>query len=367
MASMGRRQRPVIGTSHPLDGVTILHSADDTNAGFPSMDGTVATPPAKRKRYGPEWVQAEQLRLDELNANPQFRFMLKVEGVTDPMLTRKDFDADHVDQKRLREETNQRQTRFAERIAETKVAMFTRMMGEMSNQQHMRFTTTAGDVDGNGNPTSVVAVDTQPALAPDESNGVQTALEAVRARRAPSNPPITLAAWMGNINVALNGAIEAPLDMSALAAGDSMEWAMDPRHSGKLNYTSRYMMGLESACVKLQAIVGTNLTADQLPLEGLEGTDERLNTLLATLVGFEMLDNDVMITRRYSRQFQGKDLARKRAMLLRSIKVAYGMDPNAWYSSLAATAPWGDGGAQPSTQPWMRLAGQPWENRGGAL
>jgi len=314
----------------PLPGLAPIH--DDARAsakadtrgekrGYPEVDGTLAQPAEHAAgQYNAGWVVEEQRRLRELRENPKYQFMLKVEGVTSPLLTMKHLHADHCDPQAARLAELGRKQKLSDQITLTRVGMAANMIGGMANHQKLRLQSIAG------NEVGVSTSD--PAIATDNDQ-IDAALQEQRHGR---RDPVSLVTWMDNINTVVNKAATAPVNIPDLVgSANEMAWAMQPQHSGVLTYTAMYIAGLELASIKLQDIVGVTLDADAIVIAGTTAPGAQhkgeigLSMKLAMLVAYEILDNDTMVTRRYSKQFQERSLMKKRQMLIRSLQKHFGV------------------------------------------
>jgi hypothetical protein len=284
------------------------------HAEYPKANGEIAKDGTEsaRKRFKKEWVDARQKRQAALFAMPEHQFMRKVEGTTTPLLTQKDFNLEFEDHHKELHAARERQARAAERLVDHKVKLVTKLVGDMANHQKLRV-----ELDNN-NQLNVVSSQENP-----RADAVDAALHRIQTA---NKGPMTLTALISNINEAVELVITKSASISAISGGEDelMEWAMLPENSGILQYTSIYQQGLSLACAKLESVVGVAWSPEELIAFGNSSTssqsEQNTNTLLANLVGLEILDNDTMVTRRYGKQFQAQDLKQKRAMLMRELK-----------------------------------------------
>jgi hypothetical protein len=352
----GRPQSAVLGTAAAFDPITvanIVHKPDNKpdnkhKFAFPLEDGTLQPegtddkPQAKRTRYGESWVLEEQRRERLLRSTPEYRFMLKVEGTTTPLLTQKHLNSDFADVRKTLDAARVRSEKSEDKIRELKTQLMTQLIPNIANHQKIGMSLVHTS---DGDKIQVATSDAASANAP--GNAIDAALFKMQN---PGREPIGLDSFFQNINAAIDSTLNSQLTASPeYGEEQSMMWAMLPQHSGVFNYTPIYQQGLCLACAKLEDIVGVLWTPEELVLKGqgpgASASDENLNTLLAQLVGYEILDNDTMVTRRYSTQFQAKDLKQKRAMLIMNLKRRLGGEETQW-TSLATGhngMPWGSG------------------------
>ena len=304
----GVPQSTSLGTADIFEPVSV---PDLSTPDYPNANGTIGK--ESQKKYKSEWVEAELKRQTILAKLPEYRFMLKVEGVTSPLLTQLHFNVDFQDNKKAMFAAQERRARAAERLVEQKVKLVSTLVSNMGNHQELRMELSDG-------PDSDVKVS-----AGDSSAKADSVDAALHRLKSASKGPITLAHMVQNINKAVDLVITKPDGLSAISGEDDlMDWNMLPQHSGSLRYTAVYQQGLCLACAKLESVIGITWTPDELIAKGNSAgssvTDENLNTLLATLVGYEILDNDTMVTRRYGKEFQSNALKEKHAMLLRELQ-----------------------------------------------
>jgi len=348
----GKPQSAVLGTAAAFDQVNVDNVSTTSPGGkkhaFPLEDGTLqpeetdAAPQAKRSRYGAAWVEEEQRREQELRRTPQYKFMLKVEGTTTPLLTQKHLNADFADVRKTLDAARERWVKSEDKIRELKTQLMTQLIPNIAN--HQKIGMSLVNTDG---VDKIQVATSDAAAANPPGNAIDAALFKMQN---PGRAPIALDAFFKNINTAIDSTLNSQLSASPeFGEEQSMMWAMMPQHTGVLNYTPVYQQGLCLACAKLEDIVGVHWTPEELVLKGqgpgASASDENLNTLLAQLVGYEILDNDTMVTRRYSTQFQAKDLKQKRAMLIMNLKRRLGGEETQW-NSLATGhngLPWGSG------------------------
>jgi hypothetical protein len=305
---------------------------------FPTKDGElIKNTDRKKRRYNADWVAEQQRREAALRRTPEYRFMLKVEGVTAPQLTQKHFNEDFVDKRKSMDKSRAARALAASNLSSIKMKMYTQMFGDIANSQNLRFT---ADSD------NVLRVSTADPAVAGEADTLDSALQQLRHGR---RDPIKLHEFVQNINKAVDSAMTAPADLSDLVGDEeSMEWAMAPEHSGVINYTPIYLMGLSLASAKMDTLIGHPMTADEIVnYANGDPSKETISTYLAAFVGYEIIDNDVMMTGRYSKKFQARDLKEKRAMLVLKLRKAFG----------ATTTPWGN-------IDWGYGAGAPWEDGG---
>lgn len=279
---------------------------------YPCLDGRVIFR-RDDAPYGRNWLELQEKRRERLERDPWYCFMIAVAGRTAPFRKLEDFDEFYNgDMRNHLQSMRERDDKILTAITTEKTKMFVSLIGNIAQQQQLRFQTSTGT---NAVMVTSAATETVSARDSDVNNFL-------RQMRQGANEPVSLQEFMANIDTALNNAMATTPAMPRLESDQiDIDWALVADNSLRVRYTIVLSSAFDAILTQLWTRVGVRMTQEQV----VNHPSEPLRDLIATVVANEILSN-MAVTMKSDVVLNLPEIQRRKSTAL--FALATMLDPN---------------------------------------